>query len=123
MSRGAVIAIAFIALYIASDRNSRVLDLVSYAWAGFGAAFGPVILFSLYWRNMTRNAAVVGMVVGAATVVIWSNIDGGIFDVYEILPGFLLASIGIVLTSLLQPNVRSETLQKYDSSRALVLAD
>lgn len=123
VSRGAVIAIAFIALYIASDRNSRVLDLVSYAWAGFGAAFGPVILFSLYWRNMTRNAAVVGMVVGAATVVIWSNIDGGIFDVYEILPGFLLASIGIVLTSLLQPNVRSETLQKYDSSRALVLAD
>lgn len=123
VSRAAVIVIAIIALFIASDRDSRVLDLVSYAWAGFGAAFGPVILFSLYWRDMTRNSAVVGMVIGAATVVIWSNISGGIFDVYEILPGFLFASIGIVVTSVLQPQVQLATQQQFDVARALVIAD
>ena len=123
VSRGAVMLIALIALFIASDRNSRVLDLVSYSWAGFGAAFGPVILFSLYWRKMTRNAAIAGMVLGATTVVIWSNLQGGIFDVYEILPGFLFASAGIVLVSWLQPNVKSETLEKFDSSQALVNQD
>lgn len=123
VSRGAVLLIAVIALFIASDRNSRVLDLVSYSWAGFGAAFGPVILFSLYWQKMTRNAAIAGMLTGAATVVIWSNLQGGIFDVYEMLPGFLFASVGIVLVSLLQPNVSSETLLKFNSSRALVLED
>lgn len=106
VSRAAVIGIAVIAFFIASDRNSRVLDLVSYAWAGFGAAFGPVILFSLYWRKMTRNAAVAGMLIGAVTVVIWSKLIGGIFDVYEILPGFLLAAPAIVVTSLLQPQIR-----------------
>ncbi len=123
VSRGAVMLVALIALFIASDRNSRVLDLVSYSWAGFGAAFGPVILFSLYWRKMTRNAAVVGMVVGATTVVVWPNFQGGVFEVYEILPGFLFASAGIVLVSLLQPNVSSETLLKFDSSQALVNQD
>lgn len=123
VSRGAVIAIALIALLIASDRDSRVLDLVSYAWAGFGAAFGPVILFSLYWRRMTRNAAVAGMLLGAITVVVWSNLSGGIFDVYEILPGFLFASIGIVITTMLQPHTTTETLANFDLSRAALIPD
>ena len=123
VSRGAVVAIALIALFIASDRESRVLDLVSYAWAGFGAAFGPVIVFSLYWRNMTRNGAVAGMLIGALTVVIWSNISGGIFDVYEILPGCLFASLAIIGVSLLLPEVSAKTLQQYDESTGLVQSD
>lgn len=120
VSRLAVIGIALVALFIASDRNSRVLDLVSYAWAGFGAAFGPVVLFSLYWRRMTRNAAIAGMLVGAATVLIWSNISGGLFELYEILPGFLFASLAIVVTSLLQPALKTDTLDQFDDSRRLL---
>ena len=105
VSRIAVVIIALLALVIASDRESRVLDLVSYAWAGFGASFGPVIVSSLFWRNMTALSALAGMVVGAVTVVLWSNLSGGIFDLYEIVPGFVLASIVIVAISLLKPAV------------------
>jgi len=103
VSRAAVIAIALLAMVIASDRESRVLDLVSYAWAGFGAAFGPVIVFSLFWRKMTAAAAIAGMVIGAVTVVVWSNLSGGLFDLYEIVPGFALASVVIIVISLLKP--------------------
>lgn len=101
VGRGAVIAIALFALYIASNPDSRVLELVSYAWGGFGAAFGPVIILSLFWRNMTRNGAIAGIVVGALTVVIWKQLEGGVFDMYEILPGFILCTIAVVLVSLL----------------------
>lgn len=114
ISRAAVIAIALLALLIASDRQSRVLDLVSYAWAGFGAAFGPVIVFSLFWRKMTALSAIVGMLVGATTVVIWSNLSGGVFDLYEIVPGFLLASLMIVSLSLLRPEQNENALQQFD---------
>jgi sodium/proline symporter len=114
VSRAAVVIIALVALFIASDRESRVLDLVSYAWAGFGAAFGPVIVFSLFWRKMTALSAVVGMLLGAITVVVWSNLSGGIFDLYEIVPGFLLASLAIVVISLLRPQANTSTLRQYD---------
>lgn len=120
VSRGAVIVIAILALLIASDRESRVLDLVSYAWAGFGAAFGPVIVFSLFWRNMTALAALIGMLIGAVTVVVWSNIAGGIFDLYEIVPGFLLASIAIVGISLKWPEKNNETLANFDEAQKLI---
>jgi len=120
VSRGAVIAIALLALLIASDRESRVLELVSYAWAGFGAAFGPVIVFSLFWRKMTALSAIIAMLLGASTVVIWSNLSGGIFDLYEIVPGFLLASIAIVVISLLKPEANEETLRLYDSAQELM---
>ena len=100
VSRIAVVVIALLALAIASDRNSRVLELVSYAWAGFGAAFGPVIIFSLFWRSMTAISAVIGMVVGAVTVVVWSNLSGGLFELYEIVPGFLFSSLSIVFVNL-----------------------
>ncbi len=120
VSRGAVLVIAVIALLIASDRDSRVLDLVSYAWAGFGAAFGPVILFSLYWRKMTAPAALSGMLVGALTVVIWSNLNGGIFDLYEIVPGFLFCSLLIVTVTLLRPQDKEAALQRFDSTSELI---
>ncbi len=120
VSRGAVIAIALLALFIASDRESRVLDLVSYAWAGFGASFGPVILFSLFWRKMTAISAIAGMIVGAVTVVVWSNLQGGLFDLYEIVPGFALASLVIVVISKLKPESDSQALQQFEEVEKLI---
>lgn len=88
---------------IASDPESRVLDIVAYAWAGFGASFGPALLLSLTWRRMTRNGALAGMVAGAVTVIAWANVEGGLFDVYEILPGFCMSALAIGLVSLRDP--------------------
>ncbi|HCM61260.1 MAG TPA: sodium/proline symporter PutP [Morganella sp. (in: Bacteria)] len=93
-----VLVIAVIAIYIASDKDNKVLGLVSNAWAGFGAAFGPVVLFSVIWQRMTRNGALAGMFTGAVTVLLWMEYKW--FDLYEIIPGFILATIAIVVVSL-----------------------
>src|SRR5699024_2042070 len=70
------------------------LDLVSYAWAGFGASFGPIIVLSLFWRGITRNGALWGIIVGATTVIIRGDfLSGGIFDLYQMVPGFFLTLI------------------------------
>lgn len=116
VGRGAVVGIALIALLIAGNPDSRVLGLVSYAWGGFGAAFGPVIILSLFWRGMTRNGALAGIVVGAATVVIWKQLSGGVFDMYEILPGFVLCALAIVIVSKLGQPPRSVT-DEFDKAR------
>lgn len=100
IGRSAVVAIAILAVLIARDPESRVLELVAYAWAGFGATFGPVIILSLFWKHMTRNGALGGMILGAGTVILWKQLHGGIFDLYEILPGFVLGWLGIVVVSL-----------------------
>ncbi|WP_147652812.1 sodium/proline symporter PutP [Vulcaniibacterium gelatinicum] len=96
--RAMVLLVALAAIWIARDPESRVLGLVAYAWAGFGAAFGPVVLFSLYWQRMTRNGALAGMVVGALTVILWKQTGSAL---YEMVPGFLAASVAIVVVSLL----------------------
>ena len=101
LGRFAVMAVAILAVILARNPQSRVLDLVAYAWAGFGAAFGPVVIFSLFWKAMTRNGAIFGMILGAITVIVWKHLDGGIFTVYEILPGFIISAVGIVIASLL----------------------
>ena len=94
-----VLAVALVAIYIARDPESRVLGLVSYAWAGFGAAFGPVVVLSLFWRRMNRNGALAGMVVGAATVILWKQYsDSGL---YEMVPGVLAATVAIAVATLL----------------------
>ena len=120
VGRGAVVAIALIAAHIASDPGSRVLALVAHAWAGFGAAFGPTVIFSLLWSKTTRNGVLAGMATGAVTVVVWANFEGGVFDLYEILPGFLAGSAAIVVVSLLgrepPPEVR-ETFARIQSKR------
>ncbi len=89
VGRGMVLAIALVAIAIAYDPDRKVLGLVSYAWAGFGAAFGPVVLISLLWKRMTRFGALAGMLVGALTVIVWKTWIG--LGVYEIIPGFILA--------------------------------
>ncbi len=98
VGRLTVLAVAVLAIALASDPESRVFGLVSYAWAGFGAAFGPVILFSLLWRRTTRNGALAGMLVGAVTVLVWGSFQW--FGLYEIIPGFALASLAIIGVSL-----------------------
>ena len=103
IARASVVGIAAIALAIGLDPESRVLDIVAYAWAGLGAGFGPSVLMSLTWRRMTRNGALAGMIGGAVTVVVWATLDGGIFDLYEILPGFVVGVAAIILFSLLEP--------------------
>ena len=101
VGRFAVILISLIALVLAMTPDSSVLGLVSYAWAGFGAAFGPAIVLSLYWSRMNRNGALAGIVVGGVTIVLWKQFTGGWFDVYEIVPGIILSTISIVIVSLI----------------------
>ena len=101
IGRVAVIVIAVVAWFLALNPESSVLGLVSYAWAGFGAAFGPAVILSLYWPRMNRFGCLAGIVVGGLTVVIWKQLSGGIFDVYEIVPGFLLATLAIAVVSVL----------------------
>ena len=117
LGRASVVGIAVLATFLAFDPESRVLDLVSYAWAGFGAAFGPVILLSLFWRRMTRNGALAGLIVGAVTVVVWKQLSGGLFDLYEIVPGFLLCGLAVVGVSL-AGEPEPEVLIDYDRALA-----
>lgn len=99
VGRWAVVALSLVAVWVAMDPDSRVLDVVAYAWAGLGAAFGPATLISLFWSRMTGAGAIAGVVVGGLTVVIWGRLSGGIFDIYELLPGFVLSAAAIVIVS------------------------
>ncbi len=97
------------------EPESSILDLVAYAWGGFGAAFGPVILLSLFWRGMSRNGAIAGLIVGAVTVAIWKPLTGGpagIFDIFEVVPGFVLSSLAVIIVSLLSKSTREAN--KFD---------
>jgi sodium/proline symporter len=100
VGRIAVIVISIVALVLALTPDSSVLGLVSYAWAGFGAAFGPAIVLSLYWERMNRNGALAGIVTGGITIVVWKQLSGGWFDVYEIVPGIIFSTLAIVFVSL-----------------------
>ncbi|MCW8838587.1 MAG: sodium/proline symporter PutP [Thiovulaceae bacterium] len=114
VGRGTVIAIALIAWYISADENSSVLSLVAYAWAGFGAAFGPIIILSLYNKNVNRFGAIAGMVVGALTVIVYKQLEGGIFDIFELLPGFILSWVTILLVSKYTTHNSSSILKNFD---------
>ncbi len=99
VGRLAVLGVAVLAIWLASDPDSRVLGLVSYAWAGFGAAFGPVVVLSLYWKRMTRNGALAGMAVGAGTVIAWEVWLSAATGLYSMVPGVALATLAIVAVS------------------------
>ena len=107
-----LLLVAIIAYVIALDPNSGILKLVSYAWAGFGASFGPSILISLFWRKMTLQGAIAGMVVGAVTVIIWEA--GAFFGLYSIVPGFILSSIAIFVISNLTYKKDGQTQVLFD---------
>lgn len=114
IGRATVILIALIAWYLSADENSSVLKLVSYAWAGFGAAFGPLIILSLYNRNITKFGAIAGMVVGALTVIIWKELQGGIFEIFELLPGFVFSWIAILFFSRYGARNPDSIARKFD---------
>jgi sodium/proline symporter len=99
VGRGAVLGIALLAYLLALNPENKVLDLVAWAWAGFGAAFGPAIVLSLYWPRMTRNGALAGMLAGGATVILWKQGSGGIFALYEMVPGVVLSALAIWIVS------------------------
>ncbi len=105
-----VMLISLIAIVIALNPNNKVLSLVAYAWAGFGAAFGPVILLSLIWKRMTRNGAFAGIFVGAATIILWKTCLDHL-GLYEIIPGFFFGTCAIIIASLLD-KPPSATMQK-----------
>ena len=110
VGRMAVLIIALIAIFLGYNPDSKILELVSYAWAGFGASFGPVIILSLFWKRMTRNGALAGMVIGSITVIIWASLKGGIFDLYELAPGFVFGFLSIILFSVMdkQPSIKTQ---------------
>lgn len=102
IGRMAVLVVSIIAIAMAFNPSETILNLVGYAWAGFGAAFGPIILLSLYWKRMTKWGALAGMIAGAATVIIWESIDR-FAEVYEIIPGFIAGTLAIIIVSLITP--------------------
>ena len=113
-----VLAISVLAIVLAMNPESKVLGLVAYAWAGFGAAFGPLILLSLFWKRMTLNGALVGMIVGAVTVIVWKNTMGHL-GLYEIVPGFVLSLISIIVVSLMGKAPEKEVTDRFDESEEI----
>jgi len=118
IGRLAVVVVALIAYIIALEPDSKVLELVAYAWAGFGAAFGPTLILSLYWRRMNSFGALAGIITGGVTVVVWKQLSGGWFDLYEIVPGVLLATFAIVVMSRVTPEPEATILKRHGEIEA-----
>ncbi|MCG8565611.1 MAG: hypothetical protein MI747_11080, partial [Desulfobacterales bacterium] len=121
ISRFGVVGFAILAYFIASKDSGSILHMVGYAWGGFGAAFGPLVILSLLWRGVTRHGALAGMVVGAVTIFVVKNyikIEGEYF--YELLPGFILAFITIVLVSKVTEKPSEATLAQFDKAQEMV---
>jgi Na+/proline symporter len=115
VGRFMVLMIALLAIYMAGNPDSKVLGLVAYAWAGFGAAFGPLIIMSLFWKRMTLNGALAGMVVGAVMVILWKNLWGDT-GVYEIIPGFICSLLAIIIVSLMGKAPSAEVTEKFEEA-------
>ena len=117
-ARLTVLSIALVAVAMAWNPNSSVFTIVSFAWAGFGAAFGPVMLFSLFWKRTNFPGALAGMVSGGVMVFVWKYLVrplGGAWDIYELLPAFIVASLAIVAVSLVTAPPAKEICEEFDS--------
>ena len=117
VSRITLAAVLLFGIAIAWDENSVIFQVVSYAWAGLGASFGPLTLFSLYWRRTTKQGAIAGMITGAVMVIVWHNLIkpiGGVFGIYELLPAFLFSCLAIVVFSLFDKEPEQEVLDEFD---------
>jgi len=112
VNRLTVIGVSVVAVLLGLDPNNFVLDMVAYAWAGFGAAFGPALLLSLFWKRMTRNGALAGIIVGGITVLIWKQF--ALFDLYEIVPGFIFSCIAIYIVSMSDVMPSQEILDEFE---------
>ena len=121
VTRITLLVIAAIAIVIALDEKSIIFDIVSFAWSGFGATFGPLMLFSLFWKRTTRAGAIAGMVGGAGMVFLWKLVIsrlGGVFAIYELLPAFIFSAICIVAVSLLTKAPSAEIQADFDAVKA-----
>ena len=120
IARLTVVVIAVIALFLASDPNSNVFQIVSFAWAGFGATFGPTILCALFWKRSNRQGIIAGLVAGGATIFIWKFLIrpmGGALDIYELLPAFIVACLAIVAVSLATAPPEEEIVKTFERVR------
>jgi sodium/proline symporter len=120
VSRITLIVIALIGMFIAWDENSVIFNIVSFAWAGFGATFGPIMLFSLFWKRTTQAGAIAGMITGGVSVFVWKLLIsklGGVFAIYELLPAFILSCIAIVVVSLLTKKPDASVEAEFDAAR------
>lgn len=115
VSRFMVVAVSVLSLLLALDPNSLILDIVAYAWAGFGAAFGPMILISLYWKRMTLPGATAGIIVGGVTVLVWKNFFAAT-GLYEIVPGFILSALAIYVVSKMTKEPSASVVSKFDEA-------
>ena len=118
VARATVIVISIIAIFLASNPKSNVFQIVSFAWAGFGATFGPVMLFALFWKRSNKYGAIAGMLSGGIMIFLWKYVVrplGGALDIYELLPAFIVACIFIVVVSLLTPAPEKEIVEEFES--------
>ena len=118
IARVTVVGVAILGVIFASDPNSSIFRVVSFAWAGFGATFGPVMLFGLFWKRCNKWGAMSGMIVGGVMVFVWKYLIaplGGIFAIYELLPAFVISAIVIVVVSLLTPAPEKEIVEEFES--------
>ena len=122
VARITVVIISIVAVFMAGNPDSSVFEIVSFAWAGFGATFGPVVLLSLFWRRANKYGAISGMISGGIMIFLWKYVIsgfGGVFAIYELLPAFIVAIIVNVVVSLLTTAPSKEVLDKYDEVRAI----
>jgi sodium/proline symporter len=123
VARLTLVAIAVVAVFLARNPDSSVFRIVSFAWAGFGAAFGPVMLFSLFWKRTTKWGALAGMLAGGIMVFVWKYVIaqlGGVFAIYELLPAFVTACIAIVVVSLATKAPEKEVIDEFESVKAII---
>ncbi len=122
VARIVLIAISVIGVIIAWDSNSSVFGIVSFAWAGFGAAFGPVILLSLFWKRSNKYGAIAGMLAGGIMVFVWKYVIAGlapVLNIYELLPAFVIGLIVNVIVSLVTPKPDNEVVETFDEVKAM----
>jgi sodium/proline symporter len=121
IARAAMLAVTVFGVIMALSGNESIFRIVSYAWAGLGAAFGPLILFSLFWKRTTFPAAVAGMVSGGVMVILWKNViakAGGVFAVYELLPAFIISALVIWIVSLLTAKPPAEIEAEFEKAKS-----
>ena len=123
IARVTVLIITVIGIFFAWNQNSSVFRIVSFAWAGFGASFGPLMLFSLFWRRLNKWGAIAGISSGAIMIFVWKFVVaklGGIFAIYELLPAFLTSCIAIIVISLITGKPGDDTVEKFDHVKVLM---
>jgi sodium/proline symporter len=130
LSRIVLVVIAIVGVIIAWKEDSVIFTLVSFAWAGFGATFGPIMLFSLFWKRTTRSGAIAGMVAGAVSVFVWKLVLNQFladtipfFAIYELLPAFIISSIAIVVGSLLSKKPDEAIVSEFEKAKKGELID